>query len=157
MSGTSVAPMRLRRSHVGAGRWIVGRTDLVIKSRPDGGWMITIIREPDLNSESARWLQRHHLAGVTFRTLREARDALQAAIAIAEDPPPDATWQEQLRRRADGTYRSDDGLYTARRDDDGWWLIIGLHPRGKAPMRTQRRTLRMVGSAVAFHRDHGYW
>ena len=99
----------LRRYYDGV--WILDGTNLNVRWR-DGRWRLeAFYMPPGTEDGSAEWLARAGLVEAEFRTLRDTRRAIAAAIAV-EKPPCGS--QEKLTR-AEGGYVTGDGRFQVRR------------------------------------------
>ena len=108
----------LRRTQL-PGFWEVAGTHPVIMRTP-AGYIITNTGDVD-GSAAGHWRDRAQLTHARFPTLREARSALAASIAV-DGPPPstDTTPLIPLVRVRAGQYRTRDGTFTVTRRGDGF-------------------------------------
>ena len=123
--------MRLHRISLGgASSYLVAGTDIRIFHDPYRGRLLGggrwLIRAGGRDGQTESWLERHQLhADAQFRTLTQARRAIEAAIGL-EAPPKLSSFDVPIRKVRAGLYETADGDVTIRRAasrDDGGWMI----------------------------------
>jgi len=158
--------MRLHRIALGGtSSYLVAGTDIRIFHAPYRGRLLGgghwLIRAGGRDALTEGWLERHQLHGAArFRTLTQARRAIEAAIGL-EVPPKLSSFDVPIRKVRAGFYETADGQVTISRiasgDEGGNGWLIAQESSGDTPgfqMRagTLVQATKIAQSAIAVSR-----